>query len=218
MKMQHQTKKPMKTNHKLTTWLAAILCLTATGAIRAGDQNRPQPPQQLRLFARPVVAYQQVGDQSYPKPDQKREQQNSKPEKYAPTAATAQPSECNKASKLIGMEVRNNAGEKLGDIKDIVINLDNSQVSYLVLSAGGVLGFGDKLLAVPLTAFTRSSEETHLVLQADRISIGRAESIGNTWPSVQNPSFGALPFWEKPSDKTETPNPNPEPPKSNPER
>lgn len=97
------------------------------------------------------------------------------------------------------MEVQNQDGQRLGDIKDIVINLDKGTVSYAVLSSGGVLGVGEKLLAVPLNAFTRSADERHLVLNATRENISQAESLGNNWPSVQNPSFGAMPFWQQKS-------------------
>jgi sporulation protein YlmC with PRC-barrel domain len=112
------------------------------------------------------------------------------------------PSQFNKASKLIGMSVRNEQGENLGDIKDLVIDPEKGTVSYAVLSSGGVLGVGEKLLAVPLTAFTRSADEKHLVLQASKDNISQAESIGNNWPSVQNPSFGAMPFWQQSGSTT----------------
>jgi uncharacterized protein YrrD len=112
---------------------------------------------------------------------------------------TQSPNEFNKASKLIGMEVRNEEGEKLGSIQDIVFDLDASRVSYAVLSSGGVLGVGDKLLAVPLSAFGRSTtDDKCLILRATTQNIRQAESIRDNWPAVQNPSFGAMPFWQKP--------------------
>jgi len=126
------------------------------------------------------------------------------------TTAPGQPTRFNKASKLIGMEVQNQDGQRLGDVKDIVINLDKGTVSYAVLSSGGVLGVGEKLLAVPLNAFTRSADEKHLVLNATRENITQAESLGNNWPSVQNPNFGAMPFWQQKSSMprgTENPPP-----------
>jgi hypothetical protein len=35
------------------------------------------------------------------------------------------------------------------------------------------------------------------MLQADKQSIDRAEGLGENWPSLQNPSFGATPFWRE---------------------
>jgi hypothetical protein len=116
-----------------------------------------------------------------------------------------EPTILNKASGLIGIDVQNPQGEKLGDIRDVVIDLDKGTVSYVVLGTGGLLGVGEKLLAVPLTAFTCSEgqdpSKAHLVLHADKESIARAEGIGDAWPAVQEPSFGAMPFWQEPEDR-----------------
>jgi len=118
------------------------------------------------------------------------------------------PTILNKASGLIGANVQNPQGEKLGEIKDLVIDLDKATVSYAVLATGGVLGIGEKLLAVPLRAFTCSEAEAgkaHLVLHADKESIARAEGIRDNWPRVQEPSFGAMPFWQEPQGTDVTP-------------
>jgi len=47
-----------------------------------------------------------------------------------------------RASKLVGMSVRNDQNEKLGTIDDLVINMDNGQIAYTALGFGGVLGLG----------------------------------------------------------------------------
>lgn len=52
------------------------------------------------------------------------------------------------ASDVIGMDVVSSTGESLGDIDDVVIQ-PNGEISYAVLSFGGVLGMGDKLFAMP---------------------------------------------------------------------
>ncbi len=113
------------------------------------------------------------------------------------TLAHMAPTKLNKASVLIGTKVKNLQGDTLGEIEDIVVDLAQGKVSYVVLASGGVLGIAEKRLAVPLTAFSRGTDEDHLVLQADKDSIARAEGIKDQWPSVQNPSFGAMPFWHE---------------------
>jgi len=106
------------------------------------------------------------------------------------------PDKANKASGLIGMNVRNQTDEKLGDIKDIVVDLQSGKVSYAVLDGGGV--FQDKLFAVPMTAFTTSSDRSYLVLNANKARMETAKGFDkNTWPNVSNPDFGSEPFWEK---------------------
>src|SRR6266545_4609381 len=53
------------------------------------------------------------------------------------------------ASTLTGDSVRNPAGEDLGKIEEIMIDVPTGRVAYAVLSFGGFLGLGDKLFAVP---------------------------------------------------------------------
>jgi len=122
-----------------------------------------------------------------------------------------QPTKLDKASGLIGVDVKDAQGEKLGEIEDVVIDFNNGNVAYLVMSTGGLLGIGEKRLAVPLKAFTASdktSDDAHLMLRADKDSISRAEGIGDNWPSTRNPSFGAMPFWQEPEDRDVNPNVN----------
>jgi len=40
------------------------------------------------------------------------------------------------ASKLVGHEVRNHVGDYLGEIEDLVIDMESGNVTYIVLSFG----------------------------------------------------------------------------------
>jgi len=51
--------------------------------------------------------------------------------------------------KIIGSDVRNMKGERLGTIKDIVVDIDMGQILYAVMDFGGFLGIGGKLFPVP---------------------------------------------------------------------
>ena len=53
-----------------------------------------------------------------------------------------------------GDKVVNPAGEDLGKIEELMIDLENGRVAYAVLSFGGFLGMGDKLFAIPWRAFS----------------------------------------------------------------
>lgn len=190
----------MKTNHHTLSFAALALCLSLTSTMRADSKTGPSQPQDLHIIRLAQADnYSQRDQQRSQRDDQQnngRYDRNSADSYSSTNAVTSQPTKFNKASELIGMEVKNEQGQNLGDIKDIVIDFDKGSVSYAVLSAGGVLGIGDKLLAVPLSAFTRSADQSHLILQADKNSIAQAQSIGKNWPQVQNPSFGAMPFWQ----------------------
>ena len=56
-------------------------------------------------------------------------------------------------SALTSDEVETQDGEKLGTIKDFVIDLEQGRIAYAVLSFGGIFGIGRKLFAVPWQAF-----------------------------------------------------------------
>lgn len=53
-----------------------------------------------------------------------------------------------RSTKLVGMDVYDNADKKIGSIDDLIITRDE-RVPVAVLSVGGFLGIGAKLVAVP---------------------------------------------------------------------
>jgi sporulation protein YlmC with PRC-barrel domain len=54
-----------------------------------------------------------------------------------------------RASEIVGARVRNAAGENLGEIEELVIPTGNQDDMLVVVSVGGVLDVGDKLVALP---------------------------------------------------------------------
>lgn len=100
----------------------------------------------------------------------------------------------NRASSLIGMNVKNQQGEGLGEIKDLVLDLQSGKISYAVLSVGGFLGIRDKLIAIPPSVFTMDTTDNKLVLNADKAKLQQAPGFArNNWPDVENPAWGA--YW-----------------------
>lgn len=100
----------------------------------------------------------------------------------------------NKASGLLGMEVRNRENQKLGEVKDLVMNMDSGRLSYAVLSVGGFLGIGEKLIALPPGALKVADEGAYLVLNADKAKITAAPGFAATaWPKPGDPEVSQ--FW-----------------------
>jgi len=118
------------------------------------------------------------------------------------------PQEYNKATSLIGMEVQNLQGEHIGHIKDIVLDLNSEKVSYAVLTtAPKALPIDEKLLAVPLNAFTVSADQKHLILNTDKSKVETAAGFtSKNWPNVGNPTWGAQPFWQENNMSPASPN------------
>jgi len=65
------------------------------------------------------------------------------------------------ASKLIGAPVYNEKDEKVGAIDDLIITPKNS-VSFAIVSVGGFLGLGERLVAIPVEQFR--DEQGRLIL------------------------------------------------------
>jgi sporulation protein YlmC with PRC-barrel domain len=86
-------------------------------------------------------------------------------------------------SKVIGSDVRNKAGEKIGDIRDLVVD-DNGTIKLAIVSTGGFLGVGDRMHAVPWDALTLGPNDDH-VLDIDRARLQAAPGFtSKTWPNL----------------------------------
>lgn len=62
-----------------------------------------------------------------------------------------------RASKLIDREIVNEANETVGTIDDLVITRDD-RVLYAIVSVGGFLGMGERLVAVPYDELTMRND------------------------------------------------------------
>src|SRR5579864_3787718 len=73
-----------------------------------------------------------------------------------------------KAREVRGRRVRNRAGDDLGDIEEIMIDLPTGRVAYAVLSFGGFLGIGGKLFAIPWQALKLNEADGEFILDVDK--------------------------------------------------
>ncbi len=62
------------------------------------------------------------------------------------------------AGEIIGADVTNSTGENIGEVKDLVIGADN-KVSAAIVSVGGFLGVGDKLVSIALSDLSIKTEQ-----------------------------------------------------------
>jgi sporulation protein YlmC with PRC-barrel domain len=183
----------MKTRSRnLKPWLAALLCLTLASRAKATDAaDGPKSSNAQQTSAQPQLAQQDIWKRWKLAHDAHEADAEAR---LSPGA----PAQVNKASGLLGIEVRNQNGDRLGYIKDLVIDWKTEQVSYAVINtAYKVLpGVDQKLLAVPLAALAVSADHKHLVLNADKSKVQASQGFDrHHWPNVNNPSWGAEPFW-----------------------
>jgi sporulation protein YlmC with PRC-barrel domain len=100
--------------------------------------------------------------------------------------------------------VVNTAGEDLGRIEELMIDLDSGRVAYAVLSFGGFLGMADKLFAIPWNALTLRAHEHAFTLDIPKDVLERAEGFDkNEWPLTRSELsrtytyYGYQPYWQR---------------------
>lgn len=88
-----------------------------------------------------------------------------------------------RVSKMMGGEVHNKAGEKVGDIRDLVFD-DHGRVVLAIISTGGFLGVGDRLHAVPWEALSLGPKDDR-ILDIDKARLKAAPGFtSKTWPNL----------------------------------
>lgn len=109
------------------------------------------------------------------------------------------------ASTLEDDDVVNLAGEDLGKIKEIMIDVPRGRVAYAVLSSGGFLGIGDRLFAIPWGALKLDVERKCFILDVDAERLKNAPGFDKDhWPNFSDRSwgsqvhshYGVRPYWE----------------------
>lgn len=109
------------------------------------------------------------------------------------------------AGTLDGNKVISSDGEDLGKISDIMLDVRGGRVAYAVLTAGGFLGMGGTLHAIPWSALTLDPADQCFRLDATAEHVKSAPGFDKDhWPSMADPQWGAAvyqfyerePYWQ----------------------
>ncbi|WP_404993454.1 PRC-barrel domain-containing protein [Cupriavidus pauculus] len=111
------------------------------------------------------------------------------------------------ASSLDGTKVYSSDNEHVGEIKEIMIDVQGGRVAYAVLTTGGFLGIGDTLHAIPWSALVMDTDAKcfRLGLTAERIKDAPGFDKDN-WPRMADPQWATdlytyyerTPYWADP--------------------
>ncbi|REL37984.1 PRC-barrel domain containing protein [Rhodohalobacter sp. SW132] len=94
------------------------------------------------------------------------------------------------SSSITGQNVYNLKDENIGDIKDLMIDPNNAEVVYAVLSFGGFMGIGNKLFAIPIEALQFSDKDESIRLDVDKEKLENAPSFDkDNWPMTADNKF-----------------------------
>jgi sporulation protein YlmC with PRC-barrel domain len=106
---------------------------------------------------------------------------------------------------ILGDSVVNRAGESLGKIEELMLDLEKGRVAYAVLSFGGVREMNEKLYVVPFEALKLDSSREHFTLDADKAKLKNAPSFDRnnppqasdrTWGAEVYKFYGYKPYWQ----------------------
>jgi len=79
------------------------------------------------------------------------------------------------ASESLGANVVNAKEEKLGNINEIMLDVEHGKIAYVVISFGSWLGTSNKLFAVPWESLEHSRED--YILRVDKSVFEKAEGL-----------------------------------------
>lgn len=126
--------------------------------------------------------------------------------KNMPGADSKVPLSLNRASKVIGTNVEDESGTKIGDIKDVVLDRKTGQVAYAVVDFGGWLGMGDKYFAVPWKSLKTGSNDRYVLNNVSKDTLKKAPGFDKDhWPDMASESwnrenaqaYNQKPYWEE---------------------
>ncbi|MBB3117680.1 PRC-barrel domain-containing protein [Pseudoduganella violacea] len=96
------------------------------------------------------------------------------------------------ADTLVGEDVYNRQEEDLGDIKEIMLDMQTGQIAYAVLSFGGWLGMGDKLFAVPWQSLQLDTVNKRFLLDVSKEQLRNAPGFDkDRWPDMASSEFSS---------------------------
>ncbi len=102
--------------------------------------------------------------------------------------------------QIVGTSVRNDQGQDLGRISDIVID-SKGHVPFAILSYGGFWGMGGKSVAIPFTALSFNQNGNFMVLNTDQAKLQSAPAFkvsdlsNRKWAEDVYHYFGQQPYW-----------------------
>jgi sporulation protein YlmC with PRC-barrel domain len=90
---------------------------------------------------------------------------------------------------LSGNKVLNRAGEEIGQVEEIMIDLPSGQVAYVAMSFGGLLRMGTKFFAVPWKVLTVDEDRKCFLLDIAKETLDTVSGFDpDHWPD--EPAIG----------------------------
>ena len=109
-----------------------------------------------------------------------------------------------RAGKAIGTNVYDQAGNKIGEVKDIVLEKTSNNVLFAIVGFGGVLGMGEKYHPIPWSELDYDADQGGYVVPftAEQLKAAPADSLealtkgdGRAFRDQAYTHYGTRPYW-----------------------
>lgn len=98
-----------------------------------------------------------------------------------------------RASRLEGMQVVNSKGEDIGDINEIVIDLNSGRVHAAVIGFGGFLGVGEENYAFAMSDLSPGKNPGQVVMNVDKQALENRDGFSKSqWPGMDDEYWGRV--------------------------
>ena len=94
------------------------------------------------------------------------------------------------ATSIIGDKVQNPEGDDLGKIDNVMINLKDGRVEYVVVEMGSFLGIGGKLFAIPFSELHVDPVKEVFILRRNREYLKKIPGFDKLhWPDTNSHEY-----------------------------
>ncbi len=94
------------------------------------------------------------------------------------------------ATSIMSNKVYNDQNEKLGEIKDIMIDITTAKIDYVIIEFGGFLGVGEKFFAVPYRLLSIDTEREAYIFDQSKEVLEKAPGFDKDhWPHTNLHGF-----------------------------
>ena len=106
------------------------------------------------------------------------------------------PTEGNRASKIIGMDIVNAQDQKLGVVRDLAIDPKSQRVAYAWVEKSDETADTGKYVAVPINYLTPSVDQKNFVLNADKSRFDSARGYAKNQMPNMALDRNQVAFWQ----------------------
>ena len=125
-------------------------------------------------------------------------------EKAQQVTGAGEKADLSKLSALKGLTVKNQRGEELGKLRDVLIDVRHGTIAYGTIGFGGLMGVAEKTAVVPWAALAVQPQLGTARLDVDKATLESAALTRSQMQQLTQPQFarqihdkfGTEPYWE----------------------